>query len=108
MNDIKLKPYLKVVTRNVIGVCAIYEPHPFRDSVIKEALETSRHTMSGSTGIKDTEWCWVYYDWCGNPVGLGNDFPDGTIVDKFTKENLGDESLAEYLNQEFEFNLEES
>jgi hypothetical protein len=96
----ELKPYLKVITRNSYGVCAIYEPHPFRNGAIKEAVEQSGHTMSGNTGIEDTAWCWVYYDWCGNPVGLSDEFPEGEVVDKFTKENLGDQNLADYLNKE--------
>ena len=102
MNKVELKPYLKVITRNVYGVCAIYEPHPFRSSAIKEAVEQSGRKTNADTGIKDDEWCWVYYDWCGNPVGLGNEFPDGELVDKITAENIGSQSLADYLNKENE------
>lgn len=97
MNDVKLKPYLKIITRNCQGVCAIYEPHPFRSGAISEAVGTGV-----DTGINDTEWCWVYYDWCGNPIGLSDGMPDGELVEKFTQDNIGSESLAEYLNKENE------
>lgn len=82
MSDIALKPYLKVITHNCGSVAAIYEPSPFRKD--------------------DTEWCWVYYDWCGNPIGLSGGMPDGELVEKFTQDNIGSESLAEYLNKENE------
>lgn len=94
------KPYEKVVTRNYYGVCAIYEPHPFRNNAIKSAVEQSGHIYNAHTGIDDDEWCWVFYDWCGNPVGLSDEKPEGETAEKFTKENLGDENLAEYLNKE--------
>lgn len=97
------KPYEKVVTRSYCGVCAIYEPHPFRNCAIKDAIEQCGHTYNADTGINDDEWCWVFYDWFGNPVGLSDEKPDGETVDKFTTENLGDEnseSLAKYLNKE--------
>jgi len=97
----EVKPYTKVITtKDYYGACAIYEPHPFRNSAIKQAMESSGHTMNGDTGIADDEWCWVYYDWCGNPVGLGEDFPEGEIVERFTAENIGNQSLADYLNKE--------
>ena len=103
MKEIELKPYLKVKTpKHIYGVCAIYEPHPFRNSAIKESVEQSGHSMQGSTGIDDTAWCWVYYDWCGNPVGLSYEVPEGELVDKFTAENIGSQSLADYLNKENE------
>jgi hypothetical protein len=56
-------------------------------------------SSSEHTGINDDEWCWVYYDWCGNPIGLSEEMPDGEVVDKFTKENLGSQELADYLNK---------
>lgn len=99
---VELKPYLKIVTRNHYGVCAIYEPHPFRNCAIKEAVEKDGKTMKGHTGVNDNAWCWVYYDWIGNPVGVSEKMPDGTLVDKFTEENLGDKDLADYLNQQDE------
>ena len=99
------KPYEKVVTRSCYGVCAIYEPHPFRPSVIREAIRQSKGkdikiVYADNIDVKDDEWCWVFYDWCGNPVGLSDEKPEGEVVERFTKENLGDENLAEYLNKE--------
>lgn len=96
----ELKPYKKILVKNMCAVCAIYEPHPFRNNVIKEAIEQSGYTPCGSTGVADDAWCWVYYDWCGNPVGLTSEMPEGVIVEKFTEENIGSKSLADYLNYE--------
>lgn len=80
VSNLKHKPYTKVLVNNdFYGACAIYEKHPFGDG---------------------SDWCWVYYDWCGNPVGLSKDMPKGEVVDKFTAENLGSQSLADYLNKE--------
>lgn len=95
------KPYEKVVTSDCCGaVCAIYEPHPFRNCAIKYAVEQNGGAYNSNTGIKDDVWCWVFYDWCGNPVGLSHERPEGEVVDKFTAANVGDENLAEYLNKE--------
>lgn len=78
----KYKPYTKVLTsKDFYGCCAIYEPNPFRRD--------------------DSEWCWVYYDLCGNPVGLSDGMPAGEVVDKFTAENIGWQELADYLNKEY-------
>lgn len=97
----ELKPYLKVLTQqNRFAVCAIYEPHPFRASAIEEAVKQSGHTPHGNKGVQNDAWCWVYYDWCGNPVGLSEEMPEGVIVDKFTEENIGSKSIADYLNHE--------
>ncbi|MGN0317772.1 MAG: hypothetical protein ACI4E1_07575 [Lachnospira sp.] len=97
----KYKPYTKVITSNACyGVCAIYEPHPFRDSSIQSALNKEGIQSCQHTGINDNEWCWVYYDWIGNPIAIGNEMPDGEIVEKFTEENIGDKKLADYLNTE--------
>lgn len=98
----KYKPYTKVITtKDYYGECAIYEPHPFRDSVIKDAVEQSGHIYNTNTGIDDDEWCWVFYDWCANPVGLSDEKPDGVVVDKFTAEHFyGHQHLADYLNEE--------
>ena len=83
------KPYEKVITSKVMfATCAIYEPHPFRNGAIKAAVEQCGHNYDSDTGINDDEWCWVFYDWCGNPVGLSNEKPEGETVEKFTKENL--------------------
>lgn len=89
-----------------IAIAAIYEPHPFRSNVISEAIG---HSID--TGIANDECCWVYYDWCGNAIGIGDDLPDGEFVEMFTADNLGCEykystdkenyeRLAEYLNKE--------
>lgn len=96
----ELYPYKKVVLEHRFAVCAIYEPHPFRDRSIREAVEQAGRKMSGHTGIANDAWCWVFYDWCGNPVGLSDNEPEGTVVDKFTAENLDSADLAEYLNRE--------
>lgn len=104
----KHKPYAKVVVDLSFAICAIYEPHPFRSCVISEAV--GRRV---DTGVDDSEWCWVYYDWCGNPIGTSDEKPIGKDVDKFTVENLGgfewttsecSNKLVEYLNKEPIFN----
>ena len=95
----KYKPYTKVITtKDYYGECAIYEPHPFRNCVIKDSIERCGDIYNGHTGINDDEWCWVYYDWCGNPIGISEDIPEGEVVDKFTVENIGWQGLADYLN----------
>ena len=99
----KYKKYTKIITEDFL--CAIYEPHPFRSSVISEAV--GQYT---DTGIADDEWVWVYYDWCCNPVGIGYEKPDGIEVDKFTTENLDfswttpqcAQRFVDYLNREGE------
>lgn len=98
----RYKPYEKVITtKDYYGECAVYEPHPFRNSIVKDAIEQSGLTYNSDTGINDDEWCWVFYDYCGNPISLSNEKPEGETVEKFTKENLyGNDSLAEYLNKE--------
>jgi hypothetical protein len=78
--NMKYNPYTKVINlKDFYGVCAIYERNPFGD--------------------KD-DLCWVYYDWCGNAVGLSMDMPEGEVVDMFTEENIGNQKLADYLNIE--------
>lgn len=97
----KYKRYAKVVTKEFL--CAIYEPHPFRSGAISEATGSAVNT-----GIADDEWIWVYYDWCGNPVGTSDEKPDGVEVDKFTTDNLDfswttpecAQNLVDYLNKE--------
>lgn len=97
----KYKKYAKVVTKEFL--CAIYEPHPFRSGVISEAV-----SYSVNTGITDDQWIWVYYDWCGNPVGMSSEKPEGVEVDKFTTNNLDfswttpecAQKLVDYLNIE--------
>lgn len=97
----EMKPYMKILVENMHAICAIYEPHPFRNCAIEEAIKGP-----ANTGIADDAWCWVYYDWCGNPVGLSYERPQGAVVDKFTAENLGIQSLADYLNHENPQNIE--
>lgn len=96
------KPYAKVVNLPC-AICAIYEPHPFRSCVISEAVGGSVDTC-----IADSEWCWVFYDWCCNPIGISDEKPDGKDVDVFTIENLGGfswttiesaQKLVDYLNK---------
>lgn len=92
--------YEKVITSNSPGaLCAIYEPHPFRNSVIKEAVEQSGKIYSSDTGVDDDSWCWVYYDWVGNPVAVSSKQPNGDIVDKIP-DSLNGKEYAEYLNKE--------
>ena len=97
------KPYAKVIPEESGVICAIYEPHPFRSSVISQSLG-----RSVDTGIADDEWVWLYYDWCGNPIGTSIGKPDGVEVDEFTIENLKlswttpecAQKLVDYLNME--------
>ena len=79
----KYKKYAKVIPEESGAICAIYEPHPFRSSVISEAVGSNINT-----GIDNDEWVWVYYDWCCNPIGISIGKPDGVEVDKFTTDNL--------------------
>ena len=101
---IELKPYLKVITSpKYYGICAIYEPHPFRNCAIKSAVEQSGYTMKGHTGVADNAWCWNFYDWCANCVGFSDEMPEGEIVDKFTAEHFfGNQHIADDLNEENE------
>lgn len=103
-----IKQYSKIIPKNGYALAAIYEPHPFRNSAIKEAVEQSGRSTNDNTGISDTEWCWVYYDWCGNPIGISDEKPDGIEVDKFTTDNLNfswttpecAQNMVDYLNKE--------
>lgn len=101
---IELKPYLKVITsEKYYGICAIYEPHPFRNCAIKSAVEQSGHIMKGHTGVDDGAWCWCFYDWCANCVGFSYEMPEGEIVDKFTAEHFfNNQHIADDLNEENE------
>lgn len=99
----KYKKYAKVITTESGCLCAIYEPHPFRSGAISQSLG-----YSVDTGIADDEWVWVYYDWCGNAVGVSIGKPDGVEVDEFTVDNLDfswttpecAQKLCDYLNME--------
>ena len=108
MHKIKYKIYSKIpLPKNCpIAIAAIYEPHPFRSSAISEAIGSNV-----DTGIANNDCCWVYYDWCGNAICIGDAEPDGECVKMFTADNLGCkykyssdkenyEKLAEYLNME--------
>ena len=97
-------PYVKIVDLvNTYGMIAIYEPHPFRSSAISEAAGTNVNT-----GISDDDWAWVYYDWCGNPVGTSHDVPEGRLIYKVKPSDIQSwysyESdavrMCEYLNME--------
>ena len=91
-----IKKYAKVVTSGY-SLCAIYEPHPFRSSAISEAVDSHINT-----GVTDDNWIWVYYDWCGNPIGLSDEKPEGVEVDKFTTDNLKcAQMMVDYLNREY-------
>ena len=55
------KPYEKYVLNKGLAIAAIYEPHPFRNIVIKEAVEKSGYNYGdNNTGIEDDSWCWVF------------------------------------------------
>ena len=102
--DIELKPYLKVLTnKKYYGICAIYEPHPFRNCAIKSAVEQSGYTMNGHTGVADNAWCWNFYDCYANCVGISDEMPEGEVVEKFTAEHFwGYQHIADHLNEENE------
>ena len=88
--DKNLKPYMKVCVKSSGAVGAVYEPHPFRDRALPVSI-----------GIGNDQWCWVFYDYCGNPVGILEDgMPEGEIVPMFTAENVYSQQLADYLNKE--------
>lgn len=98
------KKYAKVI--NIpYGLCAIYEPHPFRSKAISGAIGEKV-----DTGIEDDAWTWVYYDFCGNPIGVSEDKPEGTEVDKLTFDNTDwnwttpecAQNIIDYLNKESE------
>lgn len=38
---VKIKHYTKILIENDIAIVAIYEPHPFRNCAIAEAIETT-------------------------------------------------------------------
>ena len=101
------KPYEKYVLNNGLAVAAIYELHPFRNVAIKEAVENSgRDYGDNNTGIEDNAWCWVLYDWIGNPISVGSEIPDELEprkVDKFTIEHgFASQEIADYLNEDAE------
>ncbi len=85
-----LYPYKKILLENHYAICAIYEPHPFRKSALP---------VGAGFKISDDEWCWDYYDWCGNLIGMTDEEPEGKVVRFFTEESVGSKSLADYLNR---------
>lgn len=106
-----IRPYVKIVDLvNTYGCVAIYEPNPFRPEAILGAVKQSgkkpgKKINLGDNNIND-QWCWVYYDWCGNPVGLSADAPEGRLTYKLKPEDfewMGRENAiryCEYLNKE--------
>jgi hypothetical protein len=90
---------------------AIYEPNPFRPEAILGAVKQSKKRPGkticlGDGRNVDDDWCWVYYDWCGNPVGLGSEVPEGKLTYKLKPEDfewMGYDNAVrycEYLNKE--------
>lgn len=88
-----IRPYIKIVDLvNAFACVAIYEPNPFRPEAIIGAIKQSDKTPNkridlGDCNIDD-QWCWVYYDWCGNPVGLGADIPEGRLTYQLKPEDF--------------------
>lgn len=106
-----IRPYVKIVDLvNAYACVAIYEPNPFRPEAILGAIKQSGKTPNKRINLGDynidNQWCWVYYDWCGNPVGLGMDVPEGRFTYKLVPEDFKwmghDNSIryCEYLNKE--------
>lgn len=99
----KYKPYAKVINLDY-GLCAIYEPHPFRSCSISEAVGSKV-----DTGIKDDEWTCVIYDYVCNPIGLSDEKPKGMDVDMLKVEDLDlswttsecAQNIVDYLNKEY-------
>jgi hypothetical protein len=108
-----IRPYIKVVDLvNQYACVAIYEPNPFRPEAICEAVKQVNKKSSKieiiniGDPLDDESWCWVYYDWCGNPVGLGRDTPEGRLTYKLMPKDfewMGYDNAVrycEYLNRE--------
>ena len=106
-----IRPYVKVVDLvNIYGCAAVYEPNPFRPAAILGAFKKSDKKpdkiINLGNKIDDSDWCWVYYDWCGNPVGTSADIPEGRLAYKLVPEDfewMGYENAVrycEYLNKE--------
>ena len=106
-----IRPYIKIVDLiNAYACVAIYEPNPFRPEALCEAIKQSGKKNGGKISLGDDnlddQWCWVYYDWCGNPVGLGSDVPEGRLTYKLKPDDfewMGYENAVrycEYLNKE--------
>ena len=106
-----IRPYVKIVDLvNAYACVAIYEPNPFRPEAFIEAVKQSGKKPGKTINLGDdsqsNQWCWVYYDWCGNPIGLGSDIPEGRLTYKLKPEDFEwmgyDNSVryCEYLNKE--------
>ncbi len=105
-----IRPYVKIVDLvNVYACVAIYEPNPFRPEAILGAFQKSDKKPGKVINLDDDlddQWCWVYYDWCGNPVGIGSEVPEGKLTYKLKPEDfewMGYDNAArycEYLNKE--------
>jgi len=52
----KIQPYTKIITNNDYSACAIYERHPFRDSAIQEAVQSTGAHTHQHTQIQNDEW----------------------------------------------------
>ena len=106
-----IRPYVKIVDLvNACACVAIYEPNPFRPEALCEAVKQSGGCQGqtihlGDNNIDD-QWCWVYYDWYGNPVGIGTEVPEGRLTYKLEPKDfgwMGYENAVrwcEYLNRE--------
>lgn len=106
-----IRPYIKIVDLvNAYACVAIYEPNPFRPEAFVDAVRQSGKKPGKKIDLGDNslddQWCWVYYDWCGNPVGLGSDIPEGRLTYKLVPEDfewMGYDNAVrycEYLNKE--------
>ena len=105
-----IRPYVKIVDLvNNYGCVAIYEPNPFRPEAIISAVKQSGKKPDKIINLGDdidSQWCWVYYDWCGNPVGMSADVPEGRFTYKLVPEDfewMGHDNAVnycEYLNKE--------
>lgn len=88
-----IRPYIKIVDLvNDYACVAIYEPNPFRSEALCEAVKQSdkkpgKRINLGDDNIDD-QWCWVYYDWCYNPVGISKDAPEGRLTYKLVPEDF--------------------
>ena len=106
-----IRPYVKIIDMiNSFACVAIYEPNPFRPDAICDAIKQFGKSFDkiinlGDHNIDD-EWCWVYYDWCGNPIGTSADVPEGRLTYELKPEDfewMGHENsvnYCEYLNKE--------
>lgn len=106
-----IRPYIKIIDlENAFACVAIYEPNPFRPEALSTAVKQSGKKPGQKIDLGDDNiddlWCWVFYDWCGNPVGLSKDMPEGKLTYKLKPEYfewMGHENsvrYCEYLNKE--------